>query len=45
MALERVDSLAQARAIAGRAAIGERAIIVRVNRENAITYRRLQARS
>ena len=40
-----VDSLADARAIGGRAAIGEHAIVVRINREGALTYRRLRARS
>ncbi|MEQ1709032.1 MAG: trypsin-like peptidase domain-containing protein [Terricaulis sp.] len=40
-----VDSLAAARAIGGRAAIGEHAIVVRINREGALTYRRLRARS
>jgi serine protease Do len=45
MAFERVDSIAAARAVAGRAAIGEHALIVRVNRDGAITYRRLKSRS
>jgi serine protease Do len=45
MGPEPVDSMAAARAIAGRAAIGENAIVVRVNRDGAITYRRLRARS
>jgi serine protease Do len=40
-----VDSMASARAIAGRAAIGETAFVVRLNRDGAVTYRRLQARS
>ncbi len=40
-----VDSLAAARAVGGRAAIGEHAIVVRINREGALTYRRLRARS
>jgi len=39
------DTVAAARAIAGRAAIGEHAIVVRINRDGAVTYRRLQARS
>ncbi len=43
--VEPVDSLAGARAVAGRAANGEHAIVVRINRGGAITYRRLQARS
>ena len=39
------ESMAAARAVAGRAAIGEHAIVVRINREGAVTYRRLRARS
>ena len=39
------DSISDARAVAGRAAIGEHAIIARINRDGAVTYRRLQARS
>jgi len=42
---EAVDTIAAARAIAGRAAIGENAIVVRLNRDGRITYRRLAARS
>jgi serine protease Do len=38
---ETVDTIAAARAIAGRAAIGEHAVVVRVNREGRITYRSL----
>jgi serine protease Do len=38
-------TIAAARAIAGRAAIGEHAIVARINRDGAATYRRLQARS
>ncbi|MEJ0060658.1 MAG: hypothetical protein WDM79_14240 [Terricaulis sp.] len=38
---EPVDTIAAARAIAGRAAIGEHAVVVRVNREGRITYRSL----
>jgi serine protease Do len=45
MAFQPVDSMSVARAIAGRAAIGETAIIVRLNRDGAVTYRRLRARS
>jgi serine protease Do len=45
MAFERVDSIAAARVLAGRAAIGEHALVVRVNRDGAITYRRLKSRS
>jgi serine protease Do len=40
-----VSSIMLARAIAGEAAIGEHAIVVRINREGALTYRRLRARS
>ena len=39
------DTIAAARAIAGRAAIGEHAIVARINRDGGVTYRRLQARS
>jgi serine protease Do len=45
MAFTDVDSMSAARAIAGRAAIGESAIVVRLNRDGGITYRRLRARS
>jgi serine protease Do len=45
MAFQRVDTLAAIRAIAGRAAIGEHAVVVRINRAGEITYRRLEARS
>jgi serine protease Do len=45
MGAEPIDSIAAARAIAGRAAIGEHPIVVRINREGGVTYRRLQARS
>jgi serine protease Do len=45
MAFQRVESISDARAIAGRAAIGEHAIVLRINREGAITYRRLRART
>jgi serine protease Do len=45
MAFQHVETLNAARAIAGRASIGEHSIVVRVNRGGAITYRRLQARS
>lgn len=44
MAFQPVDSMASARTIAARAAIGESAFVVRLNREGAITYRRLVAR-
>jgi serine protease Do len=39
------NTIAAARAIGGRAAIGEHAIVARINRDGAVTYRRLQARS
>ncbi|MBP6690597.1 MAG: trypsin-like peptidase domain-containing protein [Hyphomonadaceae bacterium] len=42
---QRTDTIAAARAIAGRAAIGEHAVVARINREGGVTYRRLQARS
>ena len=45
IAFEPVNSLASARAVAGRVAVGEHAVIIRINRGGAITYRRLQARS
>jgi serine protease Do len=45
MAFQRVETIASARAIAGRASLGGRAIVVRVNRGGAVTYRRLLARS
>lgn len=40
-----VSSIADARAFAGRAAVGEHAVVVRVNRGGATTFRRLRARS
>jgi serine protease Do len=42
---ETTDSMAAARAIAGRAAIGEHAIVARINRNGGVSYRRLAARS
>ncbi|HRE44981.1 MAG TPA: hypothetical protein PKY87_13565, partial [Terricaulis sp.] len=45
MGFERVDTIASARDIAGRAAIGESAIVIRILRDGAVTYRRLHARS
>ncbi len=45
MGFEPVDTIAGARDIAGRAAIGESAIIIRIHRDGAVTYRRLVARS
>ncbi|MEZ5961682.1 MAG: trypsin-like peptidase domain-containing protein [Hyphomonadaceae bacterium] len=42
---EATHTISAARAIAGRAAIGEHAIVARINRDGAVTYRRLQARS
>lgn len=45
IAFEPVDTIAAVRAIAGRAAIGEHAVVVRINRAGAVTYRRLLARS
>lgn len=40
-----VETITGARAVAGRAAVGEHAIVVKVNRDGQITYRRLAARS
>jgi serine protease Do len=45
MAYEPTATMTAARSVAGRAAVGEHAIIVRINRDGAISYRRLQARS
>lgn len=45
MAFHRVDTLNAARTVAGLAADGERNIVVRINRDGAVTYRRLRARS
>ncbi|MEQ1619464.1 MAG: trypsin-like peptidase domain-containing protein [Terricaulis sp.] len=45
MAFRPVDTMEAIRAIVSEAAIGERAIVVRVNRGGAITYRRIIARS
>lgn len=42
---ENVSTLAAARAIAGRAATGEHPVVVRINRDGGVTYRRLLARS
>ncbi len=45
MAFREVDTIESINAIAGQAAIGERAIIVRINRGGEVSYRRLRARS
>jgi serine protease Do len=45
MAFQKTDTISVARAVAGAAAVNERAIVLRINRGGAITYRRLQARS
>jgi serine protease Do len=45
MAFQDVDTMIVARSIAGEAAVGEHAIVVKVNREGQTTYRRLAARS
>ncbi len=45
MGFKPVDSIIIARAIAGEAANGEHALVLRINREGAITFRRLRARS
>ncbi len=42
MAFTRVNTIPAARAIAARAAIGQHAIVVKVDREGAVTYRRLR---
>jgi hypothetical protein len=45
MAYEPTSTLTIARSVASRAAVGEHPIIVRINRDGQITYRRLLARS
>lgn len=45
IAFEQVESMAEARVIAGRAADGEHAVVVRLNRDGAVTYRRLRSRA
>jgi serine protease Do len=45
MAFEPVETMPAVRAIAGRAAIGEHAILVRINRDGGVTYRRIRARA
>jgi serine protease Do len=45
MGVHATQSMTEARAVAGQAAIGETAIVIRINRGGAITYRRLKARS
>ena len=45
MAFQPTDSMIAARAIAGEAAVGEHAIVVRINREGHRTFRRLRGRS
>jgi serine protease Do len=45
MAFEDVRSIVDARALAERAAIGEHPIVLKVNRDGRITYRRLTPRS
>jgi serine protease Do len=42
---EPADSIVAVRAIAGRAAVGEHSVVVRINRNGGVTYRRLKARS
>jgi len=42
---EHTETITAARAIAGRAAIGEHAVVVRINRDGGVSYRRLQAKS
>jgi serine protease Do len=45
MAFQDTTDMIAARAIAGEAAVGERNIVVRLNREGQRTFRRLRARS
>jgi serine protease Do len=45
IAFQNADSMITARAIAGEAAVGENAFVVRINREGQRSYRRLVARS
>ena len=45
MAFQPVESMAVARAISTRASIGDHALVVKIDRAGAITYRRLAARS
>jgi serine protease Do len=45
MAFEDVRSIVDARALAERAAIGEHPIVIKINRDGRITYRRLTPRS
>jgi serine protease Do len=45
MAFQDVDTMIVARSIAGEAAVGEHAIVVKINRDGATTFRRLRARS
>jgi serine protease Do len=42
---QKTDTMITARAIAGEAAVGEHAVVVRINREGQRTFRRLRARS
>jgi serine protease Do len=45
MAFQKTDTMITARAIAGEAAVGEHAVVIRINREGQRTFRRLRARS
>jgi serine protease Do len=45
MAFRSVGTITDARAIAGEAAINERPIVIRINRNGGLSYRRLNARS
>ncbi|GAN00369.1 htrA protease [alpha proteobacterium U9-1i] len=45
MAFRAVGTITDARAIAGEAAINERPIVIRINRNGGVTFRRLHARS
>jgi len=45
IAFQRIDSIVAARAVAGQVGIGEHGVVVRINRDGGVTYRRIVARS
>ncbi|MGD9815421.1 MAG: Do family serine endopeptidase [Hyphomonadaceae bacterium] len=45
IAFQPVNSIDRARAVAGRIGIGEHGVVVRINRDGGVTYRRIVARS
>ncbi len=45
IAFQPVNSIDRARAVAGRVGIGEHGVVVRINRDGGVTYRRIVARS